>query len=153
MYDLKEADKIREEQMRKDSSFDTKLVLEWREQMPHEFSKKMYEIKYGCHIWNEELYDEAVSLLAWADKSGSGAKWTVEDLVKLSGIDFAEKDYYEFDYAYVANMMYSDYCHIFTEQSYYLKMAKAYLEDTDFMGNPSERAYHNAMNRIKYNSK
>ena len=60
------------------------------------------------------------------------------------------KDYYEYDYAYVMNMLWSDYCNIFTETSYYKKMAKSYLEDPDYMGKADERAYHNAMKRIKY---
>ena len=48
-------------------------------------------------------------------------------------------------------MLWSDNCNVFTEPSYYLKMAKNYLEDPDYCGEASERAYHNAMKRIKYN--
>ena len=50
-------------------------------------------------------------------------------------------------------MLYSDYGHIITELRQLLKMAKAYLEDPDYMGKADERAYHNAMKRIKYNQK
>lgn len=58
--------------------------------------------------------------------------------------------FYELDYAYVVNMLYSDYCHIFTEPTYYLKMAEAYLMDSDYPGVADERAYHNAIKRINY---
>ena len=59
----------------------------------------------------------------------------------------------KYDYAYVVNMFWSDYCNIFTEPSYYLKMAKNYLTDPDYCGEASERAYHNAKKRIKYSDK
>lgn len=112
-----------------------------------------YEIEkeYGCHIGTEEFYEKTVDLLEWAGDKGEGAKWkNIDDIVKLSGIDFETKDYTEYDYAYVLNMLYSDYCNVFTESGYYLKMAKNYLEDPDYCGVASERAYHNAKKRIKY---
>lgn len=79
-----------------------------------------------------------------------GAKWSVEDIKSVSGIDFDTKDYYEMDFAYVMNMLWSDYCNVFTETNYYIKMAQNYLEDPDYMGDASERAYKNAKKRIKY---
>ena len=72
------------------------------------------------------------------------------DISCVYGIDFNTKDYSCYDFAYVANMLYSDYCNIFTDATYYIKMAKNYLEDPDYMGDPSERAYHDAIKRIKY---
>ena len=112
-----------------------------------------YAIKkeFGCHIGTEELYKQAVGLLRWVDDKGHGAKWTVEDIVKLSGIDFTAKKYTRYDYSYIVNMLYSDNCNIFTEPSYYLKMAQNYLTDPDYMGEADERAYHDAKCRIQYN--
>ena len=78
------------------------------------------------------------------------AKWNVDTIVKLSGIDFEKTDFYEYDYAYVVNMLYSGYCEIFTDTTYYLKMAKMYLTDPDYPGKADERAYKNAMKRIEY---
>ena len=111
-----------------------------------------YEIekKYGCHIGTEEMYEKAVDLLEWVGDKGNSARWNVDDIVRLSGIDFAMKEYTDYDYAYVVNMLYSDYCNIFTDSSYYMKMAKNYLEDPDYCGIASERAYNNAKKRIKY---
>lgn len=113
-----------------------------------------YEIEkeYGCHIGTEEFYEKSVNLLEWAGDKGEGAKWkNIDDIVKLSGIDFETKDYTEYDYAYVLNSLYADYCNVFTESSYYLKMAKNYLEDNDPADkkDPSERAYRDAKERIK----
>ena len=150
MYDIEKADKIYSEKLMEDKKFAEKLIDKFREKMPEEFVKTMFEEEYGCHIVNEDMYDEAVSLLKWSDDRCSGAKWSVEDILKLANINFREKDYYEFDYAYVVNMLWSDYGHIFTETSYYLKMAKAYLEDPDYMGKSDERAYKNAVKRIEY---
>jgi len=48
------------------------------------------------------------------------------------------------------NMLWSDYCNVFTDTGYYIKMAQNYLEDADYMGDASERAYKNAKKRIKY---
>ena len=96
------------------------------------------------------MYNEAVSLLEWVENRGHGAKWAVDDIVKLANINFDNKEYTKYDYAYIMNALYSDYCNIFTEPSYYLKMAKNYLEDADYWGEASERAYHDAKKRIKY---
>lgn len=150
MYDIEKADKIYAEKLMEDPKFAEKLMDKFRDKMPEEFVKTMFEEEYGCHIVDRSIYDEAVSLLEWSENRGSGAKWSVEDILKLANIDFSNKNYYEYDYAYVVNMLWSDYGHIFTEQSYFLKMAKAYLEDPDYMGKADERAYKNAIKRIKY---
>lgn len=150
MYDIEKADKIYAEKLMEDPKFAEKLMDKFRDKMPEEFVKTMFEEEYGCHIVDRSIYDEAVSLLEWSENRGSGAKWSVEDILKLANIDFSNKNYYEYDYAYVVNMLWSDYGHIFTEPSYFLKMAKAYLEDPDYMGKPDERAYKNAIKRIEY---
>lgn len=152
MYDLKKADELYKKHLEKNPNYDHELVMEWRKDMPKQFSRKMHEDEYGCHIYDEELYNEAVSHLKWANEKGMGAKWDVNTIVKLSEINFEDVDvkFYEYDYAFVVNMLWSDYCHIFTETSYYLKMAKMYLTDPDYPGKADERAYKNAMKRIEY---
>ncbi|MCQ2975153.1 MAG: hypothetical protein MJ211_10155 [Bacteroidales bacterium] len=131
-------------------NLDYEMVQVFIKDMPEEANVLFDKMLYGCHIVDEDMYNKAVSLLHWVDNKGSGAKWTVTDIVRLSDIDFDNKDYYEYDYAYVVNMLYSDYCNVFIEPSYYLKMAKNYLEDNDYMGKPDERAYKNAKKRINY---
>lgn len=150
MYNLIKADEIYKKRVEKNPQYDHELVVEWRNDMPQQFAKKMYEDEYGCHIVIEDMYEEAICLLSWSNEKGSGARWDANEIIKLSEIDFSTKNYYEYDYAYVVNMLYSDFCHIFTDAGYYLKMAKAYLEDRDYTGDPSERAYKDATKRIKY---
>lgn len=150
MYDLDEALQIYNEEKAKNPAYDTVLVTEWREQMPEEFTRKMLKKKYGCHIVDKVTYEEAVSLFDWVGERGTGAKWSVEDIKSVSGIDFSTKDYTLLDFAYTMNMFWSDFCNVFTEPGFYIKMAKNYLEDPDYTGDASERAYHDAIKRIRY---
>ena len=151
MYDLQKADEIYKRKMSENPQFAKEIVEEWREDMPENFADYMLKLEYGCHIVDVSMYDEAIGYLKWVDDKGIGAKWSVDEIKRASGIDFDDKDYYIHDYAYVCNMLWSDYCNIFTETNYYLKMARNYLEDADYCGDPSERAYKNAKKRIKYN--
>lgn len=150
MYDLEKATEIYKTKVKEDDTFAEKLVEVLKEKMPTEFAKYMYEAEYGCHIVEREIYDKAISYLRWSDEDGTGAKWEVETIVKLVDINFDKTKYTKFDYAYVVNMLYSDYCHIFTDSDYYLQMAKAYLTDDDYPGIADERAYKNAIKRICY---
>ena len=150
MYDLDKAIEIYRNKVKEDDTFAEQIVDAWREKMPKEFAKYMYELEYGCHIVEKDMYDEAISYLRWSDDKGTGAKWEIETIVKLVDINFDKSKFTKFDYAYVVNMLYSDYCHVFTDSDYYLKMAKAYLTDEDYPGTPEERAYKNAVKRICY---
>lgn len=148
MYDLTEAIQIYEEELRINPEYDHQLVAEWREDMPGSFTRRMLEKRYGCHIVDENMYNMAISLLVWPDEKTVGAKWSVSDIKSVVGIDFNTKKYTLLDFAYVMNMLWSDYSNIFVETNYYIKMARNYLEDADYMGDASERAYKNALERI-----
>lgn len=150
MYDLQKANEIYKRKISENPNFYKELVEEWREDMPENFAEYMLKLEYGCHIVDVSMYDEAISLLKWVDDRGEGAKWSVEEINKVSDINFDEKDYYLHDYAYVVNMLWSDYCNVFTDSGYYLKMARNYLEDDDYPGEADERAYKNAKKRIEY---
>lgn len=150
MYDLEKATDIYKHKVKEDPDFAEQVIEIWKTKMPEEFAKFMYESEYGCHIVEKDMYDKAISYLRWSDEEGTGAKWEVETIVKLVDINFDKSKFTKFDYAYVVNMLYSDYCHIFTDSDYYLKMAKAYLTDEDYPGTAAERAYKNAVKRICY---
>ena len=150
MYDITEATQIYNEEKTKNPHYDTVLVEEWKERMPEDFTRYMLKKKYGCHILDEKTYYDAVELLEWVEDRGSGAKWSIDEIKRVSGIDFETKDYTLLDFAYTMNMLYADYSNIFTDAGYYIKMAKNYLEDADYMGEASERAYKNALKRIRY---
>ena len=64
--------------------------------------------------------------------------------------DFTETDYTCFDFAYWMNMKYSDYGEITQDFSTYVKYTIADLEDEDYQGDASERAYYDAMEKINY---
>lgn len=150
MYDLAEAIEIYNEEKQKNPNYDTVLVTEWREDMPEQFTILHLKKRYGCHIVDKSMYNDATELFEWVDNKGTGAKWSVEDIRNVSGIDFNSKDYTLLDFAYTMNMLYSDNCNVFTEPTYYIKMSRNYLEDGDYMGDASERAYHDAIKRIRY---
>ena len=153
MYDLKKADAIYEEMRAEGKDIVHEVMLVFKDKMPKEYCMLMHLIKYGCHIFDVAMYNEAVSHLEWVNGKGKGAKWDIDTIVKLSGIDFEKVDFFEYDFAFVMNMLWSDYCEIFTETTYYLKMAKMYLTDPDYPGKADERAYKNAMKRIEYYEK
>jgi hypothetical protein len=150
MYDLKKADEIYKKRLEENPEYAKELVDEWREDMPYQFARKMYEDEYGCHIFDDEMYDKAVHLFKWVENRGTGPKWSIEEIVKLSGINFESKEYTKYDFCYSVNMFWSDFCNVFVEPNYYFKMAKNYLEDPDYCGDASERAYKDAKRRIKY---
>lgn len=150
MYNLDKATEIYRNKMKEEPDFAEQMVEIWKQKMPEDFAKYMYESEYGCHIVEKDMYDKAISYLKWSDDEGSGAKWEVDTIVKLADINFEKSKFTKFDYAYVVNMLYSDYCHIFVDSDYYLQMAKAYLTDVDYPGIADERAYKNAMKRICY---
>jgi hypothetical protein len=150
MYDLAEAIEIYNEEKAKNPKYDEVIVAEWKEDMPEQFTMFHLKKRYGCHIVDKSMYEKAVDLFEWVDEKGTGAKWSVSDIKSVSGIDFSTKDYTLLDFAYVMNMLWSDNCNVFTDTSYYLKMTRNYLEDADYMGDASERAYHNAVKRIRY---
>ena len=80
-------------------------------------------------------------------------EWVGEDDITTYDFGFKnceKSDFYQYDHADVLNMLYSDYCEIFTDTTYYLKMAKMYLTDPDYPGKADERAYHSAIKRIEY---
>jgi hypothetical protein len=147
-HKLREADEIYKEVSEQHPDFDHSLVMEWREKMEKSFVRRMLAERYGHHL-DRELYEEATSYFVNPDGT-HGPHWSVETIKAKSGLDFDSKKFNCWDFAYICNMFYSDFSNIFSDATYYLKMAKAYLTDGDYFGDPSERAYHNALKRINY---
>ena len=149
MCNIEVADEIYEELRHSDPEFPHHLVMKWRDKMPNKFIREMLEVKHGCHIYDEAFYNEATSHFCNRDGS-EGPHWTLNAIVTRAGIDFSKTKYTKYDYAYVVNMLYSDYGDVFTIAAHYLHMAKNYLCDEDYYGDPSERAYHDAVSRMNY---
>ena len=123
---------------------------------------KLFEIfeeleeKYGdleefftCHIENEETYKKFISVIKNFDGT-SGGHWTLEQVKANSKIEWEKVNFTCYDYAYVANMKYSDDGRRFKSVEDIFESAKDYLEDVDYWGDASERAYKEGKMRYKY---
>ena len=110
-------------------------------------------IIYGGRIINKAKLDKELENLVSKDVSveeientetiTSGDFATVEEIVKASGIDFDTKPYYEYDFAFLMNYLYSRYSSFMTDASYFVKIVKATLENP-LVDNADDTAYHMA---------
>lgn len=133
----------------KHPNIDYEMMMKFADEMPDEFEMAIMEYENGCHIATKKMYDEAVSY--FENPNGTeGAHWDVDTIRMKSGIDFNTfKAYTLWDLAYMVNMHYSDYGD-FLATDMLFKMAKRDLEDKDYPGEASERAYKDAKKRIRY---
>ena len=132
----------------KHPNIDNDMVMMFAEEMPEEFEEALMEYEYGCHIATKKMYDHAVSYFVNPD-GHKGANWEIDVIKNKAGIDFNTKEYTLWDFAYMVNMHYSDYGEKITTDLIFW-MAKKDLEDKDYYGDASERAYKDAKKRIKY---
>ena len=91
MNDLEKAIEIYNKRVAENPKYPQEVIDEWREDMPEQFRDYIFKTEYGCHITSKDFYDEAVSLLDWVNGKGKGAKWSIEDIKSVSGIDFDTK--------------------------------------------------------------
>jgi hypothetical protein len=103
---------------------------------------------FTCHIDNMEIYNKWVSVLKNFDGT-RGGHWTHEQVKANAKIDFNATPYTCYDYAYIVNMRYSDDGQRMNQEQIFAS-AKDYLEDVDYWGDPSERAYREGKRRYKY---
>lgn len=136
-------------ELKKDNpNIDNELIMTFIDQMPQEAICLFDYMLYGYHIVSKEMYENAVDCLVNQDDS-KGPKWSLTEIENKVNIDFDNKDYTLMDYAYALNMKYSDIGDLISTDML-MKIAKRYLEDKDYYGDPSERAYFDAKERIKY---
>lgn len=136
-------------ELKKDNpNIDNELIMTFIDQMPQEAICLFDYMLYGYHIVSKEMYEDAVDCLVNQDGS-KGPKWSLTEIENKINIDFDNKDYTLMDYAYTLNMKYSDIGDLISTDML-MKIAKRYLEDKDYYGDPSERAYFDAKERIKY---
>ena len=125
---------------------------------PHKMPKIIFRIMedYGeeiedyfyCHL-NKELYEAVTPYLINFNKQ-HGAHWMCDTIKMKSGINFDEKEYTLYDYAYWVNKIYSHIGDIMPEDNIF-KYAKRLLEsDDDYPGDASESAYHDAMEMLEH---
>lgn len=136
-------------ELKKDNpNIDNELIMTFIEQMPQEAICVFDYMLYGYHIVSKEIYEDAVDCLVNQDGS-KGPKWSLTEIENKVNIDFDNKDYTLMDYAYALNMKYSVIGDLISTDML-MKIAKRYLEDKNYYGDPSERAYFDAKERIKY---
>lgn len=103
-----------------------------------EMEDDLYLKLNGCHF-NEYLYNRVISNLENSDGTigGHWQKNQIIDYAKSKGLEF--KNFNEWDFAYVMNIMYSDYFGaVIDSTETYFKLAKAFLQDKDA---PCGKAY------------
>lgn len=103
---------------------------------------------FTSHIENIDTYNKFISVIKNFDGT-TGGHWTVEQVKANAKIDFNKSDYTCYDYAYVVNMRYSDDGQRMN-QEFIFDSAKDYLEDKDYWGIASERAYREGKKRYEY---
>lgn len=106
------------------------------------------EMFFTSHIENQSTYDKFISVIKNFDGS-KGGHWSVEQIKEVAKINFDEKPYTCYDFAYVMNMRYSDDGQRMNTD-YLIASAKDYLEDVDYWGDPSTRAYCEGKKRYEY---
>lgn len=113
------------------------------------FEDFICNLRHGCHIRDVETYNKAVGVLE--NRTGEPSpKWEYQAIKNKVNIDFKETPYTCYDFAYWINMKYSDYGETTQDFSTYVKYTIADLEDDDYQGDASERAYHDAMEKLNY---
>lgn len=124
----------------------TDVLFEIVEELEEHFGN--LEEFFTCHIDNMEIYNKWVSVLKNFDGT-RGGHWTHEQIKANAKIDFNATPYTCYDYAYIVNMRYSDDGQRMNQEQIFAS-AKDYLEDVDYWGDPSERAYREGKKRYEY---
>ena len=119
------------EQLKDFAHYSIGMVKRIDEDVYNDIEMYLYKEVYGCHF-TKWLLEKALKDMVNEDGT-MGGHWTVEQttmVARSNGIDF--KDFNEYDWNYVMNMIYSDYYgSVPNETSVYVKMARKFLEDKD----------------------
>lgn len=139
------------------------MKMNWRENVSEilkehpfkimEIIEEMYEdwgdsvTEYFCqHITSKEQYEKYAKHFKNFDET-TGPHWDIETIKEKSGLNFENKDYTCYDFAYAVNMKYSDDGDLMSTENIF-KSAKRYLEDKDSgIKDPSTRAYKDGKHR------
>ena len=108
------------------------LVKEMYHKAPQDIEYMLEQFSGGEHLTNREDYEKCVKKLKWIDNRGAGAKWQFDDIIRLAEktehVDFDNVEYTEFEFAYLVNLLYAMFCKVFSDSTYYLKMAKSIFD-------------------------
>ena len=134
-YDIHKIKEFHKKLLEENPRYNDELVMEFADNMPELYAKKIQYDYWGCHIYDEECYEEEIR------KIKAVPKWSLSDIKQVSKIDFEAKDYYIYDFAFLMNYYYNLFKHIFTDTAYYVGITKATLENP-LMEKADDTAYH-----------
>lgn len=134
-YDKHQIKEFHKKLLEENPHYNDDLVMEFADNMPELYAKKIQYDYWGCHIYNEECYEEEIAKLKTVPK------WTLNEIKQASRIDFEAKEYYLYDFAFLMNYYYNLFKHVFTDTSYYVGITKATLENP-LMEKADDTAYH-----------
>ena len=107
------------------------MIKETHHDLYDELEMYLYKQIYGKHF-SDWLLEKATSTMINEDGS-HGPHWTVEQTTSVArnnGVTF--KEYNEYDWNYVMNMIYSDYYGaVQDDPNTYAKLARKFLQDKD----------------------
>ena len=119
------------QQLKDFAHYSLSMVKRIDEDVYDDIEMYLYKEVYGCHF-TKWLLEKALKNMINEDGT-FGGHWSVEQttmVARNSGIEF--KDFNEYDWNYVMNMVYSDfYGAVPNETQAYVKVAKKFLEDKD----------------------
>lgn len=102
---------------------------------------KLYISVNGYHF-NKEMLEEAVNNMV-NDDGTKGGKWTVNETNSVANSNSVSmKNFNEYDWNYVMNMVHSDYCEVLGDNTTsYIKLAHKFLNDKDAPDGKALRYY------------
>jgi len=154
MFDLNKADEIYIRKLKEDPEFAQQLIKHWRNNMPEQYSRRMYEEEYGCHIVDESMYNTGLMYIK-DEKDRLLDPWSKEDIMRVvrNYTDIDKEDFYDFDIAMMANIFKGDFYHRVNDSTKVILMALDALKDNDFpYFDSSERAYQWVLAHMKKDS-
>lgn len=120
------------------------ILMELKEGHPDKYAKvknKLYIASSGYHF-NEDMLEEALKSMV-NDDGTKGAKWSLSDTnsaASNNGINM--RMFNQYDWNYVMNMMYSDFCEVLGDNTIsYIKLAHKFLNDKDAPDGKALRYY------------
>lgn len=110
------------------------ILMELKEAHPEKYAKiknKLYIATSGYHF-NESMLEEALESVV-NDDGTKGPKWSLSETDSVANNNnISMKTFNQYDWNYVMNIMYSDYCEVLGDNTTsYIKLAHKFLNDKD----------------------
>lgn len=134
-YNMHKIREFHKKLLEENPEYNNELVEDFAENMPEIYAERIQYDFWGCHIYDEEMYEAEIKKLK------SQPKWSLSEIKQVVRIDFDTKEYYIYDFAFLMNYYYYLFHHMFTDTSYYIGITKATLENP-LIDKADDTAYH-----------